>query len=186
VRLPLLLDSGLFPDAELSALRLDGDGFPVGPALIAADAPLDPAVRAAVLLGEAERYALIAADRAAAWVYGAVSRLPCPVRFSVDLADGVRTRTPPVAPREVRFRRNELTVLAGLRLTTPLRTALDLARLEDAFDAPTAAAVAHLLKLARISPRAAAAALIAGPQSPDKRRGVRRLRSLATTAREAS
>lgn len=180
MRLPLLLDTGLFPDAELSALRLDGDGFPVGPALIAADAPVDPAVRAAVLVQEADRYGLVATDRAAAWVHGAVSRLPCPLRFSVDLAGGVRTRTPPVAPREVRFGRNDLMVVAGLRLTTPLRTALDLARLEERFDAQIAAAVAHLLSLAAISPRAAAAALVASAQSPDKRRAVRRLRSLAT------
>jgi hypothetical protein len=178
VRLPILLDSGLFPDAELSALRLDGDCFPVGPAAVPADSAVDAAVRAAVLAGEAARYGLVAADRAAAWVHGAISRPPNPVRFSVDLAAGVRTRTPPVPPREVRFQRCDLTVIAGLRLTTPLRTALDLARLEERFDPSTAATVGHLLSLAAVSPAAAAQLLAAAPPAPDKRRGIRRLRAL--------
>ncbi|MDQ1512733.1 MAG: hypothetical protein QOC59_575, partial [Microbacteriaceae bacterium] len=70
MRLPILLDSGLFPDAELSALRLDGDCFPVGSAAVPADSAVDAAVRAAVLAREAARYGLVAADRAAAWVHG--------------------------------------------------------------------------------------------------------------------
>ena len=180
MRLPTLLDSALFAPAELSALRLDGDCFAVGPAAVAADAPLDSAVRAAVLAGEAARYGLVAADRLAAWVHGAMSRPPSPVRFSIDLADGVRTRTPPVPPREVRFERADLTVIAGLRLTTPLRTALDLARLEERFDRSAAVAVGHLLSVAGIPPTDAAEALAAAPPAPDKRRGIHRLRSLST------
>ena len=175
MRLPTLLDSALFAPAELSALRLDGDCFAVGPAAVAADAPLDSAVRAA-------RYGLVAADQLAAWVHGAISRPPSPVRFAIDLVDGVRTRTPPVPPREVRFERADLTVIAGLRLTTPLRTALDLARLEERFDRSAAAAVGHLLSLAGIPPADAAEALAAAPPAPDKRRGIHRLRSLGDTA----
>ena len=178
MRLPTLLDSGLFAPAELSALRLDGDCFPVGPAAVASDAPLDSAVRAAVLAGEAARYGLVAADRLAAWVHGAISRPPDPVRFSIDVAGGVRTRTPPVPPREVRFGRADLTVIAGLRLTTPLRTALDLARLEERFDRPAGEIVTHLLSLAAVSPAAAAQVLASAPPTPDKRRGIRRLQSL--------
>jgi hypothetical protein len=108
-----------------------------------------------------------------------MSRPPSPLRFSVDLAGGVRTRTPPVAPREVRFERTDLIVIAGLRLTTPLRTALDLARLEERFDPSAAATVAHLLTLAAVAPAAAARVLAAAPPVPDKRRGIRRLKSLS-------
>jgi hypothetical protein len=177
VHLPALLDTALFAEAELAALRLDGDCLPLGPALVALDEPIDAALRAAVLAPEAARYDLVAADRLAAWVHGAGDLPAPPFRFTIDRNDGVRTRVLATPPREVLLSPGDVVLLAGLRVTTPLRTALDLARLEDVFGESERLSVLALLALADVHPRDAADLLEVAPILPGKRRGIDRLRA---------
>ncbi len=47
MRLPPVLPPPLFPEAELSALMLDGDAFRLGDAVVPTDVPVGAAVRAA-------------------------------------------------------------------------------------------------------------------------------------------
>jgi hypothetical protein len=183
VRLPLLIDSGLFAEAEVSALCLDGDCFALGNAACPVDSPPDAAARAAAIADEAVRYGLVAALRTAAWVHGVLARPPRPSVLWVDLSTGSRTRAPAVAPSEVRLARGDVQRIGALRVTTPLRTAADLARLEPDFPADLGDAVLALLEQASRSPAWLAAALAAGPAVPHKRRAVDRLRRLAVSSR---
>ena len=177
VRLPTVLTPALFPQAELSALRLDGEAFSIGDGLVPVDVPVDAAIRAASIAGTARRYALVAERWTAAWVHGAVPVAPVPHQLCSDVERNGRTRML-VALREVLFQPGDVEQLAGLAVTTPLRTACDLARLER--DTPVLEpALAALLRIAHRSPEGAAAHLAAAPQAPYKRRGCARLAALA-------
>lgn len=183
VRLPAVLTPTLFPEAELSALALDGDVFRLGDAVVPVDVPVGAAVRAASLAPAAGRYGLVAERWTAAWVHGVVPAAPRPHQLCTDLGNGGRTRML-AGIREVLLGPRDVLELDGQRVTTPLRTACDLARLEP----PSAAlddALRALIALAGLTPREAAAMLIAGPQTPSKREGVERLRALARPAEPA-
>ena len=179
VRLAATLTPATFHQAELSALRLDGDSYRLGEVDVLVDEPLHPALRAATLAPAAERHDLVAAGWTAAWIHGAWPALRRPLTLCIDLSAARRTRMLAEAPREVRFRPGDVARLDGVRVTTPLRTALDLARLEEAFiGAPVEAAIA-LLERAQLTPDDAATLVFTGPRTPYKRRCVDRLRALA-------
>ena len=177
MRLPAVLTPPLFPEAELSALALDGDGFRLGDALVPTDVPVGAAVRAASLQPAAHRYGLVAERWTAAWVHGAVPSAPRPHQLCNDVGRHERTRMVP-GLREVLLQPDDVQVLGGMAVTSPLRTACDLARLEARTDG-LAPALTALLALARRTPLEAAELLRAGPRSPCKRVGVRRLAALA-------
>jgi hypothetical protein len=177
VRLPAVLTPPLFAEAELSALALDGDAFRLGDAVVPTDVPVGAAVRAATIAPAARRYGLVAERWTAAWVHGVVPTPPRPHQLCLDVSATGRTRML-AGVREVLLQPRDVLAVHGLRVTTPLRTACDLARLE-----PPSTALDHalgaLIALAGLTPREAAAMLIAGPQTPNKREGVDRLRALA-------
>lgn len=118
--------AGLSP-AELSAARLDGELSPLGDAFVPADALETPWLRAASLrdlLGEH----LVAIGLTAAWVHGALG-LPPAVHH---VQRGTRGVTRPVR-RDVRFRDTAMdpadtVLLGGVRVATPVRTLVELAR----------------------------------------------------------
>jgi hypothetical protein len=176
VRLPPVLTPTLFPEAELSALTLDGDAFRLGDAVVPTDVPVTAVIRARSIAPAAGRYGLVAERWTAAWVHGAAASAPRPHQLCNDVGSNGRTRMV-VGLREVVLQPDEVMVLAGLAVTTPLRTAVDLARLEPPSPAlePT---IVRLLELAGATGTEAAAYLAAAPRSPFKRRGVRRLQAL--------
>lgn len=123
---PVLTPDDL-PLAELCGARLDGEVYALGDSwcpVDEADGPVARALAAGLLVpGRA-----IAERMTAAWVYGLAPE-PHRHHFCVDL--GARTHVPPsprLQLREVRCRADETLVIAGLRVTTPLRTVIDLAR----------------------------------------------------------
>ena len=123
---PVLTPDDL-PLAELCGARLDGEVYALGDSwcpVDEADGPVARALAAGLLVpGRA-----IAERMTAAWVYGLAPE-PHRHHFCVDL--GARTHVPPsprLQLREVRCRPDETLVIAGLRVTTPLRTVIDLAR----------------------------------------------------------
>jgi hypothetical protein len=124
---PAALSETDLPMAELASARLDGELFTLGGSWCPVDAQDGPETRAAAIQRFAPRRA--AAERlTAAWIYG-VAPEPAEHQFCVDL--GARTRKPAEASvhlREVRLGADDVVLLGRLIVTTPLRTAIDLAR----------------------------------------------------------
>lgn len=117
--------------AELTAACLDGHLVSLGESFIPADVVESPALRAAslaALLGTD----LAATLRSAAWVYGGIDDPPA--RHDVQRA--VERRLPHRIHRRYVYRDSALAPddrlrLGGVAVTTPARTAADLARLPD-------------------------------------------------------
>jgi len=123
---PVLTPNDL-PLAELCGARLDGELYPLGDFWCPVDEPDGR-------LGRARTAGLLVPPRAiaerltAAWIYGLCPE-PARHQFCVDLA--ARTHVPPsprLQLREVRCAPEDTNTIAGLRVTTPLRTVVDLAR----------------------------------------------------------
>lgn len=132
-RLPPVLSSTDLPLAELLAARLDGELFRVDDCFCPVDEVEQPAHRASALrAGLSDR--LIAEQRSAAWVWGALELPPQPHQLCAAM--GARVRPPGagwVMSREVVIEPWEIVVLGGMQVTTPLRTAVDLARSSPSF-----------------------------------------------------
>ncbi|NII70983.1 hypothetical protein [Microbacterium ulmi] len=124
------VDDRLSP-AELSAARLDGHLVELGDAYIPADAVETSGLRAGSLrgiLGDT----LAATHLTAAWVHGALSEPPA--RHTVQRA--VAKRLHHVMGRRILYRdgaieQDDLQVLGGVLVTSPVRTLADLARVPD-------------------------------------------------------
>ena len=124
-----VLTSDDLPAAELQAVLLDGDVYPLAGAYCLIGELETPRHRArAVLGGRSPR--LIAELHTAAWIWGATDHL-ARLRFAVS--PDARTRLPPGAGhvlREIVHSPGDVATLDGLSVTTPLRTILDLVRAE--------------------------------------------------------
>jgi hypothetical protein len=126
-----LLDDRSLPDAELQAMRLDGQLYRLGDAWLPSDAVETPAVRAAAVLSGRSRR-LVAELRTAAWVWGAVPAMPRPLELCADVRARARVRPGAEAVvRELVLDDGDVVRLDGLGVTSPLRTAVDLARARD-------------------------------------------------------
>lgn len=150
-RLPCVLSAIDLPPAELWAARLDGELVTLGDGFIAIDEIERPEHRARVVHAAAPRGhddRLIAEQRSAAWVWGALERPPA--RHQLCVAAQARTGRAlhgPVTVREVIIGQHDITLVAGLRVTTPLRTIIDLARFSETFDEIDRRAVSALMRL---------------------------------------
>jgi len=113
-------------------------------------------------------------------VHGAVRTPPRTHEYCVDSV----ARCHPPALRNVRIREvvldeRDTVVLAGLRVTTPLRTLCDIARTVADFTPSHEAACLGLLALPGVTEAAARDHLAASGALPDKRRALTRLDALA-------
>ena len=91
---------------------------------------------------------MIAEQRTAAWVLGAIDFLPQRLQLCTDIAARARSASlATITVREVVIEASEFTWIAGLRVTTPLRTALDLARFSEGFEDDERTIVAKLAQL---------------------------------------
>lgn len=123
-----LLTTDDWPEAELRAAVLAGELVPVGPCWASTAEPQDPALRAAAAAWALPDGRLVAAHRTAAWVWGAISRPPLPHECVVPAHVRLRVDPATVRVREVALAPDDVSVLAALRVTTPLRTGIDLLR----------------------------------------------------------
>jgi hypothetical protein len=126
-RIPVALTESDLPVAELASARLDGELFALAGSWCPVDALDGPETRAGALARTAPHRA-VAERLTAAWIYGLTPE-PGGHQFCVDAR--ARTSKPPGAGphlREVRLGRNDTVLLGRFPVTTPLRTALDLAR----------------------------------------------------------
>lgn len=122
-------------------------------------------------------------DRTAAWLHGATGALAPGEHLDVPLvsmfraSDAGRLRNPVAASGERRIRPSDVMELHGLRVTTPLRTALDLGRLQRTADLRLAGMDA-MLRLGLFTHHE----LLAEVRRFDRQRGVVLLRELARRA----
>lgn len=175
MRLGPVLSRSDLPAPELGALVLDGEGYRVGDCVAPVDEIMGPLVRAASLCAELPPR-LIAEQHSAAWIWGA--QLDRPRRYEVcaDIAARVRpTGGALLQVREVVLLHGDAVELAGLRVTTPMRTAIDLARFVEEWNTREADTVRALLGLAGRSVIDCARVMNRRRNLPNKRIALRRL-----------
>jgi len=171
----ILLGDVLSP-AELEAARLDGDVYRLGDGFRPVDLPDTAAARAASLAREIPRR-LIAHGGTAAWIWRALSHLPRPL----ECCHPVGTTAPGVPMLAIRVRERRLAdedvaIAGGMRVTTPLRTALDLIRVAAAsFDRE---AVIRLLRGAGLGRDALEAAIESRPGLHGRSLALQRLETI--------
>lgn len=174
-RLAAVLSVADFPAAELAALRLDGEVYAVDDCMSPVDELCTPQSRAAALAAQLPPR-LIVEQLSAAWVWGALATPPDRHHVCVDI--GARTRPSGLhrmVIREVVIDGEDITELAGLALTSPLRTAIDLARFRPHFDDVDGRAVERLMSLGGFSLQDCAQAMDKRRNLPNKKRALARL-----------
>ena len=167
-RLPTVLSAHDLPLAELCGARLDGELFTLGDFWCPVDEVVDPArrARAAGMLLASPR--AIAERLTAAWIYGLA---PEPRRHHFCVQSSARMKlvpSPRLNIREVSCPADQLQTISGLRVTVPLRTAVDLARWHGDADTSRVALIAALLRLAGCTSTESARSLCAAPNLPFK------------------
>ena len=167
------------PLAELCSARLDGEVYEVDACYSPVDELASPWLRAAALAAQVPSR-LIAERLSAAWVHGATRLPPRTHEYCVDAV----ARCHPPELRNVRIREvvldgRDTNVMAGLRLTTPVRTLCDIARTVADFTPRHEIACLGLLALPDVTVSAARAHLEGSGALPDKRRALARLSALA-------
>jgi len=173
-RLDSVLSPANLPLAELCAARIDGDLYSIDECFSPIDAIESASERAAAVRAiAADR--LIAERDTAAWIRGAQDGPPAVHTFCARTTARTRSTTRRAIVREVVIDENEFDVIAGMPVTTALRTALDITRHSLRFDAPTAMLVRRLLDLGNHSLGQCARELDRRPNLPGKKRAIVRL-----------
>ncbi|PVZ94901.1 hypothetical protein DDQ50_11495 [Amnibacterium flavum] len=161
----------------MCALRLDGDLFAVGDGYVCADTFEDAAVRIGSI-ADSLRGPRIAARETASWVFGATDECPRPIEVIVPAGKSQSTEAMRgVRVRESVLRDDEVIGIGGLRVTSPLRTAVDLVRMRS-YSPATATMVAALLRNEGIGTAAVLALLADRRFQRERIRGTRRILDL--------
>lgn len=146
-----LLDADILPVVELLALCLDGHLFRVGDAFAPAGAVDGPALRSRAFARTAPGWAV--ADRgSAAWIHGTRSMPPPVPQVCVPPRRRGGALSPAVGTSHRVIADDETVVFDGVRVTSPLRTAIDLLCSGTSFGEGDALEIRHLLLLAGVSP----------------------------------
>jgi hypothetical protein len=134
-RLESVLTEADLPLSELWAACRDGELVPLSSsAFVFADVPQTPVVRALAVRPVLARRSIVE-RHSAAWVHGAVTTPPRLHTIAVRYANRSSASRHLAVVREVALRPGDTMTIAGIEVTTPLRTAIDLAR-DRAFDGP--------------------------------------------------
>ena len=169
---PLALTSADLPLPELLAARIDGDLFALNLSFFAIDELETPVLRAASLRPHVPVH-LIAERDTAAWIWGARDAPPSVHEFCSGMGTRGRAGGPlAMTVREVVLDADEIRELAGLGVTDPRRTLLDLLRFATVFDPAVAS---RLADLAGVDRAGCAAALESRRNLPFRRRALSRL-----------
>jgi hypothetical protein len=146
-RLPAVLSQSYLSETELHAAKLDGEVYRVDRCFSPIDEIDGPRNRARSLALTVPAR-LIAEQRTAAWIYGALSPAPWQHQFCADIIARVRpSALVAITVREVVIDFSELLEVAGLLVTTPLRTAVDLARNSVDFGDDELRAIGELMRI---------------------------------------
>jgi hypothetical protein len=177
MRLPAVLSDRDLPFVELQAARLDGELYAVDECFSPIDEIEQQRHRAASLAAlTSDR--LIAEQRSAAWVYGALSLPPSRHEFCADTRARVRPSAPRFALREVVIDPGDVLEIGGMGVTTPLRTVLDLARFSERFDEVEREITRDLMACGRFSLDECLAAFARRRNLPGKRHAIARLSAM--------
>lgn len=174
-RLAPVLTSDDLPEAELRAAVLDGELFAFRNSYCPID-EIESACHRAMALATSMPLRVIAERRTAAWVYGLCDEPPAPLEVCTDIRS--RTKTAPrtgLLVREVVIDEHELIRIGGLCLTTPLRTAVDLARFQPDFRADERKLILALSLLGGFGLDACVDAINSRRNLPNKHRALERL-----------
>ncbi|TFC78328.1 hypothetical protein E3T23_12420 [Cryobacterium cheniae] len=178
-RLNAVLSAHDLPLAELCCARLDGELFPLGDFWCPVDEVDDPARRARAVGMLLSSPRAIAERLTAAWIYGLA---PEPHRHQFCVQSSARMKlvpSPRLQIREVSCPADQLQTISGLRVTRPLRTAVDLARWHgESADRGLVPLIAALLRLAGCTSADPARILCAAPNLPFKAATLTRLREV--------
>jgi len=161
--------------AELSAACLDGDLVELGEAYIPADAVETAALRAGSLAG-ALGDTLAATHLTAAWIHGALPQPPS--RHTVQRGVARRLHVTPhhqLVYRDLAVPPGDLQLVGGVRVTSPVRTLIDLSRVDDGDHARAA----RLMATTHAETVGEAIASLDAGALPHKRRALAFLRDLA-------
>jgi hypothetical protein len=174
-RLASVLSDRDLPAAELRAAALDGELFAIDGCWVPIDEPDRASQRAGSLAAQLPDRVIVE-QRSAAWVWGLLDAPPRPHELCTAIGARVRTGEGWPAPREVVIDGDETVVLGGIRVTTPLRTLVDIARFSAEFDEELAL---RLLVLGDIQADEVIRAIGERRNLPGKRVALERLTSLA-------
>ena len=178
-RLPAVLFHSDLPEAELHAAKLDGELYPVDQCFSPID-EIDGLWNRAKALSLTVPARLIAEQRTAAWIYGALSRPPRQHQFCADISARVRpSALVAITVREVVVDASDLVDVAGLLVTTPLRTVVDLARTSVNFENDELRAVSDLMWIGRFGFEECRAVLDRRRNLPHKRLALERITEAA-------
>jgi hypothetical protein len=184
VRLPSVLTKEDFPDAELQALRLDGEAFEL--TIAGCYAAVDEIVgtsHRALALSKLIHPRLVAELQTAAWIYGLIESAPQPHTLCADLASRISGRTLiEWGAREVSFSEGDLVTIAGMTVTTPRRIINDLVRFKEDFTPADETLVRRLLEFGGIEIIDCLRALDGMVHLTHKRRAAERLVGMAQVA----
>lgn len=184
MRLPAVLSSRDLPLPELQAARLDGELFCVDECFSPID-EVDRREHRATALALELAPKLIAEQRTAAWVHGALDTPP-----SIhELCARTETRVRPasllrMSLREVVIDDGDLMKIGQLHLTTPVRTVVDLARFRAGFGDADRSIVVRLMAIGGFGIDECIELLDRRRNLPGKRAALERIRaSCAATTR---
>jgi len=177
--LPLVLAERDLPRPELIAAQLDGEVFAFASGFCPIDEIVQPAHRASVAtMGLPHR--LIPEQFTAAWIWGALELRPDPQQFCVRLDARVgHASTPAIHVREVVLDDADIAVLGEVAVTTPLRTAVDLARFSSRWTPRERETLDRLMAIGRFDRGDIERYLDARNKLPAKRLALLRIRGLA-------
>jgi hypothetical protein len=179
LRLSAVLSPSDFPAPELTALVLDGEAFRVDRCVAPVDSIPGPLLRAAALTAELPPR-LIAEQHTAAWVWGIQADPPLRHEVCADITARIRpTLDSRLAVREVVVLHEDVATLAGLTVTTPMRTAIDLARFVLEWSDEEARIVRELLTLGECDILDCARVMNRKRNLPNKRIALERLAACA-------
>jgi AbiEi antitoxin C-terminal domain len=174
-RLKPVLSRLEFPASELGALVLDGEVYRVDDCVAPVDEISGPLLRAAALAAELPAR-LIAEQHSAAWIWGAQDQPPLRHEVCADITARARPALGALlSVREVVLLHEDTALVAGLVVTTPMRTAIDLTRFTTRWNSDEARIVRSLLTLGQCSILDCARAMNRKRNLPNKRVALERL-----------
>jgi hypothetical protein len=162
------------PPVELRAAELDGEVFAIDGCWAPIDEP-DRTSQRALALAVQLPDRVILERRSAAWVWGLLGAPPQPHDLCTAIGARVRTGQGWPSAREVVIDDDETATISGIRVTTPLRTVIDLARFDATFDDELAV---KLLAFGRVSVADCLDAMDRRRNLPGKHRAAERLAGL--------
>lgn len=174
-RLPPVLSALDLPLVELQCAALDGDLYALDQCFCSIDEFDTVYLRARALAVNLDPR-IIAEQQSAAWVWGAL--ITPPRRHQLCVAIGARTRPAPdvnATLREVVISPEEINTISGLRVTSRLRTIIDLMRFSESFGDREASAVETLMAEGKLDYESCSNALLARRNLPQKRVALERL-----------